>query len=73
MHKVPQQRKSNTSQLCDLYSIMCSSIILLKNSHLKLSIQFNSILLKLTQIQYIREGYNYYSSVTKVNMKNTVQ
>ena len=34
---------------------------------------FNSILFKLTRIQCIREGYNYYSSVTNINVKNTVQ
>ena len=37
------------------------------------SLQLNSILYKLTQIQCFREGYNYYSSVTNINVKNTVQ
>ena len=41
--------------------------------HKSISIQIKSILFKLTQLQCIREGYNYYSSVININIKNIVK
>ena len=38
-----------------------------------ISIQIKSILFKLTQLQCIREGYNYYSSVININIKSIVK
>ena len=41
--------------------------------HKSISIQIKSILFKLTQLQCIRGGYNYYSSVININIKNIVK